>query len=290
MNHQLFCKLTDRALLLISGDDAGKFLQGIVTCNVETLEVGQTSFGALLSPQGKILFDFFIIRSTNSLIIDVDASVAEGLVQRLTFYRLRAAVDIAPMDERTHVFAVFGGDGDPTRIVADGIVVTDPRLPAMGARAYIRRAPENAKLVSLDEWQQHRIRLGMPAGGIDYAFGDAFPHEAMMDQFEGVDFAKGCYVGQEVVSRMQHRGTARKRLIQVTCKGDLPIHGTDILADGKSCGNITGTAGTVGIANIRLDRAAKAIRSGGRFLAGTEPVDLKIQDWCNFTWPDEQAA
>lgn len=89
---------------------------------------------------------------------------------------------------------------------------------------------------------------------------------------------------------MQHRGTARKRLIQVTGKGDLPIHGTDILADGKSCGNITGTAGTVGIANIRLDRAAKAIRSGGRFLAGTEPVDLKIQDWCNFTWPDEQAA
>jgi folate-binding protein YgfZ len=290
MSEQLFCELTDRALLRISGDDAVKFLQGIVTCNVETLEVGQTSFGALLSPQGKILFDFFIIRSTNSLIIDVDASVTEGLVQRLTFYRLRAAVDITPMDERTHVFAVFGGDGDPTGIVADGIVVTDPRLPAMGARAYIRRAPENARLVSLDEWQQHRIRLGMPAGGIDYAFGDAFPHEAMMDQFKGVDFAKGCYVGQEVVSRMQHRGTARKRLIQVTGKGDLPIHGTNILADGKSCGNITGTAGSVGIANIRIDRAAKAIRSGGRFLAGTEPVDLKIQDWCNFTWPDEQAA
>lgn len=280
-----FSELASRALLNVSGETAGDFLQGLITCDVISLRPGEINFGALLSAQGKILFDFFVIASTNGYLIDVDKSMADDLVKRLKFYRLRAKIDIEPMDPRTHVFAIWGEGAKAQNITADGVVCGDPRLRQMGLRAYIRRAPETANLLATDEWHHHRIKLGMPEGGRDFSFGDAFPHEALMDQFKGVDFSKGCYIGQEVVSRMQHRGTARKRLIKIKTKSVLPNAGTEILSAGKACGIITSSVGNEGIAMIRLDRVDGDTASRS-VLAGSVEATLEIQDWCNFGWPN----
>ena len=281
---ELFCtELTGRKLLRISGEDAARFLHGLVTCDVEHLKPGEIAFGALLSPQGKILFDFFIVRSVNGFILDTDASMADDLAKRLAFYKLRAKVDIEPMDERAHVFAIWGSDA-AGRITADGVVAFDPRLKEMGARAYIRRAPPDVEEAPLAAWHRHRIALGMPEGGLDFVFGDAFPHEALMDQFKGVDFEKGCYVGQEVVSRMQHRGTARKRLIQVTSETALPESGAEILVGGSACGALASTDANTGLAMVRLDRAA-GHATGTPAYAGTTEIRLTIQPWAGFQWP-----
>jgi folate-binding protein YgfZ len=287
MSKHFYTELTNRALIRVSGEEATHFLQGLLTCDIAHLKTGEATFGALLSPQGKILFDFFVIVSTNGLILDVEKSMAEDLIRRLIFYRLRAKVTIEPMDERTHVYAIWGEGLQ--RAVADGVIVPDPRLVQMGMRAYIRCQPEDTISKTMDDWHSHRISLGMPEGGLDYAFGSAFPHDCLMDQFKGVDFAKGCYVGQEVVSRMQHRGTARKRIVQISGSGALPAAGTEILSDGKSCGEITSVAGEKGLAMVRIDRinGDEEKRQG---LAGSLPITMTIQPWCSFNWPAEDGA
>lgn len=280
-----FTKLDNRTLLRINGKDAESFLQGLVTCNVENMAAGQLTFGALLSAQGKIQFDFFILNATSSFIIDIDKSMVPDFVTRLNFYKLRADVTIEPMDKRTSGYALWGNKNEIGKIVADGVINLDPRLDQMGARAYIRRPPENAQFKSLDEWHQHRVKLGMPEGGLDFSFGDAFPHEALMDQFNGVDFSKGCYVGQEVVSRIHHRKSARKRLIQVRSEKKLPTTRPEILINNKNCGVLASTAQNNGLAMIRLDRASMHAK-GEKAFAGTQEVTLKIQSWCNFSWPE----
>lgn len=283
-----FCPLADRSLVRVSGKDCTHFLQNLVTCDVEGLSPGELGFGALLTPQGKILFDFFILASPESYIIDVDHAVADDFMRRLAFYRLRAKVDIEPMDPRTSVFAIWGedvGDLAMDMLEADGVIARDPRLPAMGWRGYLRRAPCGAMETDADAFQVHRIAMGMPQGGLDYAYGDAFPHEALMDQFHGVDFAKGCYVGQEVVSRMQHRGTARKRLIRITSDKALPQAGTEILSSGKVCGQITSGHDEIGLAMVRIDRVLPGPDGKASIMAGTQPASLSIQEWLNFNWP-----
>jgi len=286
MSQYHFTDLNSRDLLRISGEDATAFLHGLVTCDIEHLKAGEIVFGALLSPQGKILFDFFILASTNGFILDVDHTMSDDLTKRLMFYRLRAKVDIGPMDERTSVYAINGNlPPDLTEIVADGVIVIDPRRSEMGARAYLRRVPDNGDMGILSNFHQNRILVGMPEGGTDFAFGDAFPHEVLMDQFKGVDFAKGCYVGQEVVSRMQHRGTARKRIIMISSDQPLPKSGCEILVAGKTVGEITSTHGKNGLAMVRLDRAI-AHHRGEPALAGSQVVQLAIPEWCSFGWPE----
>ena len=280
MTNTSFAALTDRILVRVSGDDAGQFLQGLVTCDVEHLEPGQAAFGALLSPQGKVLFDFFIIGSIGGYLIDLAASLETDFIRRLSFYKLRSRVEIGPMDKRTSVHAAWGGDAG----IVDGICVTDPRLPGMGHRLYCRHAPKGGK----GDYHHHRISLGMPQGGQDYVYGDVFPHEVLMDQFGGVDFAKGCYVGQEVVSRMQHRGTARNRIIKVSADVPLPSFNTDILAGGKPAGTMGSSSGTHGLAMLRLDRIARAMAKGEMVTAGSLAIKPEIQEWAKFTWPQEE--
>ncbi|MEZ5872516.1 MAG: folate-binding protein [Nitratireductor sp.] len=280
MGNARIAALSDRVLVRISGDDASHFLQGLVTCDVENLEPGQAAFGALLSPQGKVMFDFFVIGSIQGYLIDISASLEDDFMRRLTFYKLRAKVEIGPMDKRTSIHAAWGGEvGD-----VDGICVTDPRLAAMGQRLYCRKAPE----LEPGDYHEHRIALGMPQGGEDYVFGDCFPHEVLMDQFGGVDFAKGCYVGQEVVSRMQHRGTARNRIIKVSAQAALPSFNTDILAGGKPAGEMGSSRGKKGLAMLRLDRVARAVSAGGLITVGSLVIEPEIQEWARFTWPQEE--
>lgn len=268
--------LSNRAVLRVSGADARHFLHNVVTCNVETLTPGTARFGALLTPQGKIIVDFFVLDADDdTFLIDVPAAMAGDLLKRLTLYRLRAKVTLA-LDETLAVGAAWGEDAPPPEALA----FDDPRLPALGQRFIV---PRDAQVGS-DEaaYEAHRISLGIPSGGADFAYGDAFPHEADMDQIGGVDFKKGCYVGQEVVSRMQHRGTARTRAV-VARFLNAPEAGSEIFAGEKTVGRIGSSSGQQGIALVRLDRAADARAGGLSLVAGGVEVSLEKPDWATFS-------
>jgi hypothetical protein len=272
-------KLDDRALVAISGRDAEKFLQGLVTCDVAGMRAEEARFGALLSPQGKILFDFFLIRVAEGFACDIAASAREDFMRRLGLYRLRAEVAIGPFDPQTGVYAAWNGNAAD----CEGIVVQDPRLPALGWRLYCRRPPDGLA----GDYAAHRIASGMPAGGVDFAFGECFPHEALMDLNGGVSFVKGCYVGQEVVSRVRHRATARSRFVLVSAEAPLPPVNTEILANGAPAGRMGSSAGGAGLALLRLDRAAEAARAGSGLFAGALPISARIPAWAAFDWIDE---
>lgn len=269
--------LENRNLVRISGEEATEFLNGLITCDVLVLAEKQAAFGALLSPQGKILFDFFVIRDEHGFLIDIDAASRDEFIKRLMFYRLRRKVEIG-IEEEFQTVLVSWGDALE---IDDAQSITDPRLEEAGQRHYCKSTPQTTQ----DDYARHRIFLGLPEGSVDFQFGDAFPHEALMDQFGGVDFQKGCYVGQEVVSRMQHRGTARKRILKVHSDSNLPESGTDVLADTKTVGTLGSVSGNIGLAILRMDRVVSAKEEGLPLMAGDTIIEADIQSWAKFDWP-----
>jgi tRNA-modifying protein YgfZ len=271
--------LPDRALVTVVGPDAATLLQGVLTCNVETLQAGEARLGALLTPQGKILFDFLVSRIPDGFRFDVLADRAADLAKRLTLYRLRAQATIAA-DPTVAVAAAWAGPVPPA---ADA--VADARHVDLGARLYAAAGAFAADAAEAD-YHAHRIALGVPEGGRDYVFGDAFPHEALMDQLGGIDFKKGCYVGQEVVSRMQHRGTARTRILSAAYPNGAPPSGTAITAAGKVLGTTGSAAGTRGLALVRLDRLGDALAAGETPRAEDRPVTLERPAYATFPMPD----
>ncbi|MCG5246545.1 CAF17-like 4Fe-4S cluster assembly/insertion protein YgfZ [Methylorubrum extorquens] len=277
--------LPDRTVVAVSGPDALPFLQGILTCNVETLPEGEARLGALLTPQGKIQFDFLVSRSDEGFRLDVAAERVADLVKRLGLYRLRAKVTVAA-DPTLGVAAAWDG----AETAAETVRVRDGRLPALGERLYFAEGAFSADATE-DAYHAHRIGLGVPEGGRDFAFGDAFPHEALMDQLGGVDFKKGCYVGQEVVSRMQHRGTARTRILPIVYRdGPAPEPGTEVIAGARSLG-VTGTAaGDRGLATIRLDRLGDALAIGEPVRAGGTIAAVAKPDFARFAFPTDTAV
>ena len=290
--------LADRGVLQISGDDAATFLQGLVTNDVEKLHDGQAIFAGLLTPQGKILFDFFILRAGDSFLIDVATDKAAELAKRLGFYKLRAKVVIENKSDDMAVLALWGNraiEAPPLPHCAD------PRLADLGLRLFapakaldyaVTDIANSAKAlkVAMAEYHAHRLGLGIPEGGKDYDFGDCFAHEACMDQLAGIDFDKGCYVGQEVVSRMQHRGTARKRCIplRAATAQKLPPAGSEIRAGKAVLGAMGSAQGQRAMALIRLDRAAKAIEKGEVIAAEGITIKLIQPEWASFEVPQEQ--
>ena len=292
MGQLKYCELENRKLLKIGDGEAEPFLQGILTCNLETILPESAGFGGLLTPQGKILFDFFVVRDGDNFLLDVDSGQIDELVRRLTFYRLRADVSFEICSDGTKVFACWdkGVQLQEADDDVEGIIITDPRLDKMGHRIYSKNAPKGMKSTSIEQYEAHRIELGVPEGGIDYHYGDAFPHEALYDQTGGVDFSKGCYVGQEVVSRMHHRGTARKRIIQISSQSPLPDAGSKITISDKNVGEITSAAGKKGLALLRLDRVGLAMENNLETLAGDIIISPQIQPWASFSWPGDKQA
>jgi len=268
-----FSYLSDRSLIEISGDEAEGFLDNILTCKVVGLNENEASFGALLTPQGKILFDFFLIKTSGGYVFDIADTLAEDFIKRLTFYRLRAKVTIEAKP-KIDVIAKWNA-----QLSISDELIQDPRLEGMGYRDYSGVAPTGKEA----DYFAHRVNLGMPEGGHDFEYGEAYPHEVLMDQFSGVDFKKGCYVGQEVVSRMQHRGTVKKRVIIVQSNDDLPASGTAIMADGKPAGTLGSTSKTDGLALLRLDRIVKA----ENILADTIEITPRLPDWIDFEMPEK---
>lgn len=283
-------QLGDRGVVSVTGPDAPGFLQGLVTSDVERLQAGAAGYGALLTPQGKILFDFLIFRRPDGFWLDTRRAAAPALAKRLGFYKLRAKVDIA---DRSDTSAVLVAWGDETSGLPES-AADDPRLPGLGRRAIVGLDEAKGILEAAGParsdgaaWQAHRIGLGVPEGDVDFPYGDSFPHDADMDDLAGVDFGKGCYVGQEVVSRMKHRGTARRRILPVRGPGTdpLPPAGTEIVAGGKTVGTLGSSAGPRGLALVRIDRVREALDAGLPVTAAGSPLEPSLPAFARFTWP-----
>lgn len=277
--------LPDRGVVKVAGEDARNFLNGLITTDLDRLKPGLGRFGALLTPQGKIIVDFVITEAPaghgGGFLIDCPKPLAEGLATKLKFYKLRAKVTVENLSDDLGVLAAW--DGVPA--AQPDLSFADPRNAELGHRILI---PEDlkqklsdligAELVNADAYEAHRIALGVPRGGLDFMYSDAFPHETNMDRLAGVDFDKGCYVGQEVVSRMQHRGTARTRSVKVLLDDLSPEIGVDILAGDKPVGTMGSSAKGKGIALVRIDRVADALDAGQPLTAGGLAVTLAEPD------------
>jgi len=266
--------LGDRGVVRVTGADAGPFLQSVVTNDVEKLAAGEARYAALLTPQGKILFDFLVVRlpADAGFALDCDAEKAADLAKRLGFYKLRAKVSVVDESANEGVLAYWGEEpeNDP-----GAIVYADPRAAGLGFRALLPLAKARAiGEAGQADYDALRINLGVPKGGLDFAYGDTFPHDANLDLLNGVDFRKGCYVGQEVVARMQHRGGVKRRVVRVRTEGDPPPAGTPIFDGELPVGSLGGAAGQDALALVRIDRVDDA-RTAGRPLTA-EQVALEV--------------
>jgi hypothetical protein len=284
--------LPDRGIVRLSGDDSRRFLNGLITADVTKPAPNQGLYAALLTPQGKIIADFLVVEATaddgGGFLLDCPRGLAGTLVGKLNFYKLRAKVSVEDQSDRLGVMAVWGGSGTGK----NGLTFTDPRLPKLGARIILppgsaaeAAAGLGARLTGAEAYDAHRIALGVPQGGSDFSYGDAFPHEANMDQFGGLDFEKGCYIGQEVVSRVEHRATARSRVVPVVYEGTAPKSGLPVMTGDKTIGVIGSMANGRGLALLRLDRVAEAMAASVPLLAGGIPIRPVKPAWAQFPWP-----
>ncbi len=280
--------LPDRGVVSVTGADARKLLQGVITNDMDLIDTQSALYAGLLTPQGKILFDFFVVKAPEGFCLETSRAAAADLAERLKMYKLRAAVEIADVSTDYTVAAIWGGEYAPRAKDPAPLWFADPRLPGMGYRelATLRSdwalGGEASDSATQEEYHAHRIALGVPEGGRDFEFGGAFPHEALFDQLHGVSFEKGCYVGQEVVSRMQNRGTARRRIVPVISDGPLPDSGSAIKAGGVEIGTLGSAAGNRGLAMLRLDRVAEFATKGEALRTADVELRVELPPWASF--------
>lgn len=258
-------RLHSRAVILVSGPDARSFLQGLLTQDVETLEDGALRFSGLLTPQGRLLYDLFVVATPEGVLLDVAAEHRTAILARLTLYRLRAKVALTESDQA--VFAAF--PAAPTDN-AGAPWLTDPRLSGLGARAYGLEAVATA---TEDDYEAHRLALGVPSPD-DWGSDKTYPIEANFDLLNGIDFKKGCFVGQETTSRMKRRGTIKSRMLPITFKGPAPAPGAELLAGTLRAGEVLSGRDGRAMALLRLDR----ITDGG-LTVDDRPVAVDWPHW-----------
>jgi len=278
--------LPDRGIIKIDGPDARTFLQGLVSNDVERADGSGAIYAAFLTPQGKYLFDFFIVGDGETLFLDVAKSDVPDLVKRLTMYKLRSKATLEDVSEKMDAAVIFGDGSD--RVLTSGvdqekrsdgaIVYIDPRLPAAGVRAILPKSADptalDGDIADADDYERHRIALGLPTAPHDLIRDKSILLESGFDELHGVDWKKGCYMGQELTARTKYRGLVKKRLVPVGIDGAVEP-GTDILADGKVVGEVRSVAGDAGIAMLRL----AAIRDSGGLSAGDATLSVSVPDW-----------
>jgi tRNA-modifying protein YgfZ len=258
-------ELPDRGVLAVTGDDRVSFLQGLVSNDVAAASPGQAVWAALLTPQGKWLADFFVVADGDRLLLDCERGQMDMLTARLSRFRLRAHVAIAPADLR--VFAVWGAAPE-----TGTLVVPDPRLDAAGWRILSDVAlPTNASAAA---WDRHRLSLGLPDGSRDLEPEKTVLLEAGFDELNGISWTKGCYMGQELTARTRYRGLLKRRLTPVLIAGETPLPGSPVLRDGAEIGTMRSASGDVGLAVLRLEAL-----SAGTLNCGTAKLTPRIPDW-----------
>lgn len=247
MNH--LARLNDRAVIAVTGSEARDFLQGLITNDVRRLRPDMPLYAALLTPQGKVLFDFVLYQRGEVILLDCEAKQEDALKKRLTMYRLRSKVTIETRPDLT-VLAAWNDTAAPGP--------DDPRLKALGRREIVSVAQVPADVAGVDEYLAHRLACGIPEGS-DFGQDRMFALDADLDELQAISFEKGCYVGQELTARMKHRGTARKRLLPVVSLDGCPLpeHECPVLAGEHEIGSLTSAHGATGFALVRLDRLAE---------------------------------
>jgi folate-binding protein YgfZ len=290
-------KLGDRGVVAIIGEEAESFLQGLVTSDMAKVKE-RALYSALLTPQGKLLFDFFIVPAEDGdgYWLDCAADQTSDLLKRLTLYKLRARIELENLSRALAVHVAWGKGvaadfglpdeaGAVHPVKGGGMAYVDPRLPELGVRLILPADADEpvqrlgVSAAQADDWHAHRIALGVPEGNRDFAPDSVFPLDVNFEALHGVDFKKGCFVGQEVTARMKHRGTARKRVLMVESEAPLPAAGAAIAAGGTALGELIAVDGARGLALIRLDRLEKAEEEGAAPMAGDVAVRLKKPDW-----------
>ncbi|MCR9240147.1 MAG: folate-binding protein [Rhodobiaceae bacterium] len=275
------CLLPDRVVCKIGGGDAHDFLQNLLTNNLDQVSSTQAIYTLLQTPQGKYLFDFFVIEQDGHYLVDCDRDAAPELLKRLMFYKLRADVTLASMGEDWIVGAVWDTETSGETGLGDefhgGLLFNDPRLNALGQRFMVPAAAADAALAagessSPDEYDAHRIALAVP-GAQDLIADKTFPMEANLDLLGAIDFQKGCFVGQEVTSRTHRKGQVRKRIVTVRANTDLPAPRTAVMAGERQAGELLSSAGAQGLALLRLDRL------GDPLTADEISVEASLPGW-----------
>jgi folate-binding protein YgfZ len=278
-----FAPLPSRALIALSGPDWRDFLQGLITQDVETLAFGEARFGALLTPQGRLLYDLFVVGREDGAWLDVLAEHRAAIVQRLTMYRLRAKVQIVA--DETSVSILYpahpgesrdrsgGSAWAPASAGAIGVWVEDPRLPALGWRGYGAEPPTGVTLADEAARDAAKLALGVP-GPADWGSDQTYPIEANFDLLNGIDFQKGCFIGQETTSRMKRRGQIKSRMLPIAFEGPAPAVGAEVLAGDLRAGVVTSTGQGRAIALMRLDRA-----EGASLTVDGRPVTVDAPAW-----------
>ncbi|MGA7384084.1 MAG: folate-binding protein [Methylocella sp.] len=275
---ELVCLLGDRGVIEVAGAGATGFLQRLITNSVLNIPKGEGRYAGLLTPQGKLLFDFFVVPLPEGpeagYYVDCAGEQTADLVKRLNLHKMRAKIAIEDQSKKFAVAAILSCEA-PVGI--EGVFYRDTRGPSMGLRVITPR-DALAKLGRVDasRYEAHRIAQGVPKGGVDFRYGDAFVHDVNLDIMNGVDFKKGCYVGQEVVARVHYRNSARKRIVKIHFDGPAPGQGTQMTAGETIIGQVGSTAGTFGLAMLRLDRLAEARAAAVALKAGDVSVDVVV--------------
>ncbi|APG83931.1 aminomethyltransferase protein [Sinorhizobium americanum CCGM7] len=272
-------RLDDRALISVFGKDAEALLQGLVTTDLGALAADEVRPGALLTPQGKIFFDFLISRDEGTLRLETSRGQADALLKRLTLYKLRSAVELSLLSP-SPVAVVFGEERPEGSY-------RDQRFEKAGMSVFRLYREVAGADASVADYDRLRIEAGIAVSERDYPLQDAFPHDVLMDLNGGLSFRKGCYVGQEVVSRMQHRGTARRRVVIVSGQAELPPTGTSLSIGGRPIGSLGTVQDKAGLAIVRVDKAGEAIAKGDPILAADVPVTLTLPGWTGLAFPAE---
>lgn len=295
--------LETRGVLRVGGLEAHAFLQGLVTNDMDAIGEGRAIYAALLTPQGKFLFDFFIVSDgadADSFLLDCDGARAADLAKRLTFYKLRADVGIENVSDTLGVAALWSEDAPASLGLAGsagaagaagdklgGRAFVDPRLAALGVRAILPRREITAAckaagypLTGEAGYHRRRLALGVPDGALDLEPERSFPLEANFDELNAIDFKKGCFIGQEVTSRTKRRGSVRKRLLPVRVDGDLPAPGAAVISEGREVGTVYSGAGNRALALLRLDRAR-----AGELVSGDSRLTAEAPYWASFDLP-----
>jgi folate-binding protein YgfZ len=290
MSECLRSQLADRGVIRVTGEDAREFLQGLVSNDMRRVAPDRAIYAALLTPQGKYLFDFFIAEADGAFLIDCERARLPELIKRLTIYKLRAKAALENVSDGFKVVALWGGDTDglvlgdepgSATAYAGGVAFTDPRLASAGVRLIV---PVDATLpdgtdADAQAYDAHRLALGLPDGSRDMVLEKAILLESGFDELNGVDWKKGCYMGQELTARTKYRGLVKKRLVPVGIEGPLPEPGTPVMSGDKEVGELRSGQGGRALALIRLE----VLEDGAAELrAGDARVRPEKPNWASF--------
>jgi folate-binding protein YgfZ len=288
-----------RSVIAVSGEDRQEFLQGLISNDTTRIGESRAIFAALLTPQGKFAYDLLLVGADGRYLIDAEQARRAELLKRLKMFKLRSKVTLDDLDADFIVVNLFGAEslarlglaGEPgaAKELGGGAVFADPRLPDLGARAFLPRASHAQTLAELGfseapmgTFRKLRYELGVPEGSQDLIPDKSILLESGFDELHGVDWQKGCYMGQELTARTKYRGLVRKRLLPVAIEGVDPAHGTAILLDGKEIGEIRHAEAGFGLALIRLEHleaiSGKMIEADGARVTISVPAWVKLPE------------